>query len=33
MGLTLLRIARNSWAGADYRARVIEEAKINLRTF
>jgi aminoglycoside phosphotransferase (APT) family kinase protein len=33
MGLTLLRIARNSWVGPDYRARLIEEAKITLRTY
>jgi aminoglycoside phosphotransferase (APT) family kinase protein len=33
MGLTLLRIARNAWVGPDYRARLIEEAKITLRTF
>ncbi len=33
MGLTLLRIARNSWISDDYRRRLIEEAKITLRTF
>ncbi|MEO8957095.1 MAG: aminoglycoside phosphotransferase family protein [Ktedonobacteraceae bacterium] len=33
MGLTLLRIARNSWVSSDYRRRLIEEAKIILRTF
>jgi len=33
MGLTLLRIARNSWISNDYRRRLIEEAKITLRTF
>jgi aminoglycoside phosphotransferase (APT) family kinase protein len=33
MGLTLLRIARNSWVSYDYRRRLIEEAKIILRTF
>jgi aminoglycoside phosphotransferase (APT) family kinase protein len=33
MGLTLLRIARNSWIGPDYRRQLIEEAKITLRTF
>ena len=33
MGLTLLRIARNSWISYDYRRRLIEEAKITLRTF
>jgi aminoglycoside phosphotransferase (APT) family kinase protein len=33
MGLTLLRIARNSWLNHDYRRRLIEEAKITLRTF
>jgi len=33
MGLTLLRIARNSWVSHDYRRRLIEEAKITLRTF
>jgi aminoglycoside phosphotransferase (APT) family kinase protein len=33
MGLTLLRIARNSWVSAACRQRLIEEAKIILRTF
>jgi hypothetical protein len=33
MGLTLLRIARNSWLSLEYRRRLIEEAKITLRTF
>jgi hypothetical protein len=33
MGLTLLRIARNSWISHDYRQQLIEEAKITLRTF
>ncbi len=33
MGLTLLRIARNSWVSADYRRRLVEEARITLRTF
>jgi serine/threonine protein kinase len=33
MGLTLLRIARNSWVNAAYRQRLVEEAKIILRTF
>lgn len=33
MGLTLLRIARNSWISSSYRRRLIEEAKITLRTF
>jgi aminoglycoside phosphotransferase (APT) family kinase protein len=33
MGLTLLRIARNSWISPDYRRRLVEEAKITLRTF
>jgi Phosphotransferase enzyme family len=33
MALTLLRIARNSWISHDYRGRLIEEAKITLRTF
>ena len=32
MGLTLLRIARNSWVSPDYRRRLIEEAKIILRS-
>ena len=33
MALTLLRIARNSWISHEYRRRLIEEAKITLRTF
>ena len=33
MGLTLLRIARNSWVNPAYRQRLVEEAKIILRTF
>jgi aminoglycoside phosphotransferase (APT) family kinase protein len=33
MGLTLLRIARNSWIDNEYRRRLLEEAKITLRTF
>jgi thiamine kinase-like enzyme len=33
MGLTLLRIARNSWVTPVCRQRLIEEAKITLRTF
>lgn len=33
MALTLLRIARNSWISHDHRQRLIEEAKITLRTF
>lgn len=33
MGLTLLRIARNSWVNSEYRRRLVEEAKITLRTF
>jgi hypothetical protein len=33
MGLTLLRIARNSWISHDHRLRLIEEAKIILRSF
>jgi aminoglycoside phosphotransferase (APT) family kinase protein len=33
MGLTLLRIARNSWISPNYRRRLVEEAKITLRTF
>jgi Phosphotransferase enzyme family len=33
MGLTLLRIARNSWISPDYRQQLIEEAKLTLRTF
>lgn len=32
MALTLLRIARNSWVSAVQRARLVEEAKIILRT-
>jgi len=32
MALTLLRIARNSWVGAPQRGRLVEEAKIILRT-
>jgi hypothetical protein len=32
MALTLLRIARNSWVGAAQRARLVEEAKLILRT-
>jgi len=32
MGLTLLRIARNSWVHAPHRQRLIAEAKIILRT-
>jgi serine/threonine protein kinase len=32
MGLTLLRIARNSWVQAPHRQRLIAEAKILLRT-
>ncbi len=32
MGLTLLRIARNSWLSPDYRRRLIWEAKLTLRT-
>ena len=32
MALTLLRIARNSWVGATQRRRLVEEAKITLRT-
>jgi hypothetical protein len=32
MGLTLLRIARNSWVPAPHRQRLIAEAKIILRT-
>jgi aminoglycoside phosphotransferase (APT) family kinase protein len=31
IGITLLRIARNSWIGQDYRWRLIQEAKHNLR--
>jgi aminoglycoside phosphotransferase len=33
MALTLLRISRNSWIAATHRRRLIEEAKITLRTF
>jgi serine/threonine protein kinase len=33
MGITLLRIARNSWVEADYRRRLIHEAKECLRRF
>jgi aminoglycoside phosphotransferase (APT) family kinase protein len=33
MGLTLLRIARNSWVGPAHRQRLVEEAKTILRTF
>lgn len=33
MGLTLLRIARNSWVSGACRQRLIEESKIILRTF
>ena len=32
MALTLLRIARNSWVSAPQRARLVEEAKVILRT-
>jgi aminoglycoside phosphotransferase (APT) family kinase protein len=32
MALTLLRIARNSWVGYSHRRRLVEEAKIILRT-
>jgi aminoglycoside phosphotransferase (APT) family kinase protein len=32
MALTLLRIARNSWVSALHRWRLVEEAKIILRT-
>jgi aminoglycoside phosphotransferase (APT) family kinase protein len=32
MALTLLRIARNSWVSAPQRGRLVEEAKIILRT-
>lgn len=32
MALTLLRIARNSWVSAAHRRRLVEEAKIILRT-
>ncbi len=33
MALTLLRISRNSWIAPAHRKRLIEEAKITLRTF
>jgi aminoglycoside phosphotransferase len=33
MGLTLLRIARNSWIDGHHRQRLIEEAKVTLRAF
>ncbi|RPI03528.1 MAG: aminoglycoside phosphotransferase family protein [Ignavibacteriae bacterium] len=33
MGLTLLRISRNSWVGSNYRRRLIDEAKECLRRF
>ena len=33
MGLTLLRIARNDWVSGPHRQRLIQEAKIILRTF
>lgn len=33
MGTTLLRIARNSWIGPDYRRHLINEAKECLRSF
>ncbi len=33
MGITLLRIARNSWIEPDYRRRLIDEAKACLRRF
>lgn len=33
MGITLLRIARNSWVAPDYRRRLIDEAKECLRRF
>jgi aminoglycoside phosphotransferase len=32
MALTFLRIARNSWVSAPHRRRLVEEAKITLRT-
>jgi aminoglycoside phosphotransferase (APT) family kinase protein len=32
LALTLLRIARNSWVSASQRRRLVEEAKITLRT-
>lgn len=31
LGITLLRIARNSWVDCDYRRRLLHEAKNNLR--
>ncbi len=31
MGLTLLRIARNSWVNGHYRRNLVEEAKKTLR--
>lgn len=33
MGITLLRIARNNWIKAEYRRRLINEAKACLRSF
>jgi hypothetical protein len=33
MGITLLRIARNSWVEPEYRRRLINEAKEGLRRF
>jgi hypothetical protein len=33
MGITLLRIARNSWIEPEYRRRLINEAKACLRSF
>jgi len=33
MALTLLRIARNSWVDASHRQRLVDEARITLRTF
>lgn len=33
LGITLLRIARNSWVAPDYRRRLIDEAKECLRRF
>ncbi len=33
MALTLLRIARNSWVNAKHRQRLVEQAKVILRTF
>ena len=33
MGLTLLRIARNSWVSDSYRRQLIDEAKITLRDY